>query len=73
MSNLGECYDRKMSVRFSTKQYNFISTASDLMGIKPSDYLRMMVDSLMAKSDIKFNVTINSEMDGQMSVEDFSL
>lgn len=45
--NMGEKYDKRITLRLNEKQYDFIIGVSEILGVSPSDYLRMVVNSGM--------------------------
>ncbi len=57
--NLGDPLTHRISLRLSDKQFEFLTQVSTIMGITPSDYLRMVVNAgmvSMSKSvDTMFN------------------
>ena len=54
-SNLGDSYSHRVTLRLSDSQFNFLIQISDILGVTPSEYLRMVVNTGMVstKSDIK--------------------
>lgn len=44
---MGEKYDKRITLRLNEKQYDFIIGVSEILGVSPSDYLRMVVNSGM--------------------------
>ncbi len=57
--NLGDPLNHRISLRLTDKQFDFLTQVSTIMGITPSDYLRMVVNTgmvSMSKSvDTMFN------------------
>ena len=47
--NLGKPYKTTISVRLNEEQANYLSTVSNLLGIRSSDYLRMLLNSNMVR------------------------
>lgn len=45
--NYGEPLNHRMTLRLNDEQYNFILECSELLGVSPSDYLRMSVNAGM--------------------------
>lgn len=45
--NLGERYTHRVTLRLNEEQYNFLIHISEILGVTPSDYLRMVVNSGM--------------------------
>jgi hypothetical protein len=48
-ANMGEKYEKRISLRLNEKQYNFILGVSEVLGVSPSDYIRMVVNSGMVQ------------------------
>ena len=47
--NLGKPYKTTISVRLNEEQANYLTTVSNLLGIRSSDYLRMLLNSNMVR------------------------
>lgn len=45
--NLGDKYTHRVTLRLNEKQYEFLIKVSSILGVSPSDYLRMTVNSGM--------------------------
>lgn len=45
--NMGDKYTHRITLRLNDDQYNFILQVSELLGVSPSDYLRMSVNTGM--------------------------
>lgn len=45
--NMGANYTHRITLRVNEEQYNFLIKVSELLGVSPSDYLRMVVNSGM--------------------------
>lgn len=45
--NLGDKYSHRITVRLNDEQFNFLIDASAILGVSPSDYIRMAVNSGM--------------------------
>ncbi len=45
--NLGSNYNHRITLRLNEEQYGFILKVSDILGVSPSDYLRMSINSGM--------------------------
>lgn len=52
--NLGSNYNHRITLRLNEEQYEFIIKVSNILGVSPSDYLRMSINSGMVatKSDL---------------------
>lgn len=45
--NYGTPYNHRLSLRLNDKQYEFVLECSRLLGVSPSDYIRMSINSGM--------------------------
>jgi len=45
--NLGDKYTHRITLRLNDDQYDFIIKVSELLGVSPSDYIRMTVNTGM--------------------------
>lgn len=45
--NLGDKYTHRVTLRINEEQYEFLIKVSSILGVSPSDYLRMTVNSSM--------------------------
>lgn len=45
--NLGDKYTHRVTLRLNEEQYEFLIKVSSILGVSPSDYLRMSVNSGM--------------------------
>lgn len=45
--NLGDKYTHRITLRLNEEQYNFLIKVSSILGVSPSDYIRMVVNSGM--------------------------
>ena len=45
--NLGDKYTHRVTLRLNEDQYEFLIKVSSILGVSPSDYLRMTVNSGM--------------------------
>lgn len=52
--NMGDKYTHRITLRLNEEQYNFLIKISSILGVSPSDYMRMVVNSGMVttKSNI---------------------
>ncbi len=46
-TNLGDKYTHRVTLRLNDDQYNWLIEVSKVLGVTPSDYLRMSVNSGM--------------------------
>jgi hypothetical protein len=45
--NLGDKYNHRLTLRLNEEQYEFLIKVSSILGVSPSEYLRMTVNSGM--------------------------
>lgn len=45
--NYGTPYNHRLSLRLNDKQYEFVLECARLLGVSPSDYIRMSINSGM--------------------------
>ena len=50
-ANLGDKYVHRVTLRLNQEQYDFLIKVSSILGVSPSDYLRMCVNTGMYASD----------------------
>lgn len=53
----------RITLRLTEEQFNFIKNETDFLGISPSDYLRMLVNSTMSMAKLA-----NEKLKGQKGV-----
>lgn len=46
-TNLGDKYVHRVTLRLNQEQYDFIIGVSEILGVSPSDYLRMCIQTGM--------------------------
>lgn len=46
-ANYGDPYEKRMTLRLSEKQMEFLQKMGSLLGVSPSEYLRMAINSSM--------------------------
>lgn len=49
--NLGDPLTRRVTLRLTEKQFGFLTDVSTIVGVSPSDYLRMMVNASMTATN----------------------
>lgn len=47
----GDNLNHRITLRLSDQQYNFLMVVSDVLGVSPSDYLRMSINSGLASAE----------------------
>ena len=60
--NLGAPYVHRITLRLTEEQQNFLVRISELLGVSPSDYLRMSINTAMVsmkKYDDKLDEAVN--------------
>lgn len=60
--NLGSNYNHRITLRLNEEQYDFIIKVSSILGVSPSDYLRMSINSGMVASRKDLDVIANGEI-----------
>jgi len=60
--NLGEKYTHRVTLRLNEEQYDFLIKVSGILGISPSDYLRMTVNTGMVATKNGINDLSNGNM-----------
>lgn len=58
--NLGEKYTHRLTLRLNDSQFEYIMNVSNILGVSPSDYLRMCVNTGMVAC--QQGLTINSPL-----------
>ena len=53
--------NHRITIRLSTSQFNFLKTSSDILGVSPSEFLRMVINSTMAIRSQSVNQDINDK------------
>lgn len=56
--NMGTSYNNRISLRLNDEQYHFVIECAEILGVNPSDYIRMAINSGMVALKQK-NVTLN--------------
>ena len=60
--NLGDKYTHRVTLRLNEEQYDFLIKVSGILGISPSDYLRMTVNTGMVATKNGINDLSNGNM-----------
>ena len=60
--NLGDKYTHRVTLRLNEEQYEFLLKVSSILGVSPSDYLRMTVNSGMVATKNGLNELSNGNM-----------
>ena len=65
MKNMGEAYTHKVTLRLNDNQYNHMIDVSNLLGVRPSDYIRMMINSSMVSLN-NTNINVGEAIRGEV-------
>ena len=60
--NLGDKYTHRVTLRLNEEQYEFLIKVSSILGVSPSDYLRMTVNSGMVATRGNLEEITNGNM-----------
>lgn len=60
--NLGDPFTHRLTLRFTDKQFEFLTQVSTLMGITPSDYIRMTVNTSMVSMSKSLDTMMKGEV-----------
>ena len=60
--NLGDKYTHRVTLRLNEEQYEFLIKVSSILGVSPSEYLRMTVNSGMVATKNGLNELSNGNM-----------
>ena len=60
--NLGDKYTHRVTLRLNEEQYEFLIKVSSILGVSPSDYLRMTVNSGMVATKNGIDELSNGNM-----------
>ena len=54
----------RITLRLNDKQFNFVKASADILGVSPSEFLRMVVNaSMVSAKDSKFKEVFGREND----------
>lgn len=68
--NMGSNYTHRVTLRLNDEQYGFIITVAEVLGVSPSDYLRMCVNSGMVASRSQNPELFAKDEKGKVGTED---
>ena len=54
----------RITLRLTEKQFDFVKSNADIMGVSPSEFLRIVINATMATQKIKIE-SINEEVFGR--------
>lgn len=49
----------RITLRLNDSQFSFVKSMSDILGVSPSDFLRMVINTAMASNQASINVLKN--------------
>lgn len=58
-TNLGDKYTHRITLRLSDEQFDFLAKMSEILGVTPSEYIRMTVNTGMVATKNSINVYTN--------------
>lgn len=61
-SNLGDPYTRRLTLRLSDAHMEFLAKMSDILGVSPSEYIRMNIQMQMVSMSKSVDKMANGEM-----------
>ena len=61
-TNLGDPYTHRLTLRLSDKQMDFLRSVSDIMGVSPSEYLRMTINTAAVSMSQKIEMMKKGEV-----------
>lgn len=50
MANYGDKYEKRLTLRLTEAQYSYLVKASTLLGVTPSEYLRMTINAAVVST-----------------------
>lgn len=56
--------NNRITLRLNDSQFTFVKSMSDVLGVSPSDFLRMVINTAMASNKIATNVVTTMAMIG---------
>lgn len=59
--NMGSKYTHRVTLRLNDEQYNFLIKVSEVLGVSPSDYIRMVVNSGMVSTQGKLDEALGDK------------
>ncbi len=54
----------RITLRLNDKQFNFVKASADVLGVSPSEFLRMIINSTMVMTDEKAPKGVFSKVTG---------
>lgn len=69
--NMGNKYTHRVTLRLNDEQYDFLIKVSEVLGVSPSDYIRMVVNSGMVSTQGKLDEALgNKSMKGMVGTDE---
>jgi uncharacterized protein (DUF1778 family) len=59
----------RITLRLNDKQFNFVKASADVLGVSPSEFLRMVINSTMVMTDEKAQKGVFSKVAGGLGRE----
>jgi hypothetical protein len=56
--------NNRITLRLNDSQFSFVKSMSDVLGVSPSDFLRMVINTAMASNKMATNVVTTMSMLG---------
>lgn len=60
--NYGDPLTQRLTLRLTDRQYDFLIKVSGLMGVSPSDYLRMVINTSMVSTSKSLDYMISGNV-----------
>ena len=68
--NYGPRYEHRVTLRLTDKQYNWLIGISELLGVSPSDYMRMCINATMTAMDDKIFKEVGTDENVKTCIDD---
>ena len=68
--NLGTNFNHRVTLRLNDDQYNFLIGISEIMGVTPSEYMRMVINTGLVASDGDVNNLLNNVLKGEVGTNE---
>ena len=68
--NLGTNFNHRVTLRLNDDQYNFLFDFSEIMGVTPSEYMRMVINTGLVASDGDVNNLLNNVLKGEVGTNE---
>lgn len=64
--NLGDPYTRRLTLRLSDQQMEFLGKMSDILGVSPSEYIRMTIQMSMVSMSKSLDNMLSGDIVGKI-------